>query len=694
MDDLTGKQFGPYQIVAPVGEGGMAAVYKAYQPSMERYVALKVLPRTYAEDPQFVSRFKREAKLLAQLQHPHILPVFDFGMAEGYTFIVMPFIQGGKLTDAMKGEPLPLARIRQVITQVGDALDYAHERGMIHRDVKPSNILIDERGNCLLTDFGLARMVEDSVNLTSSGAIMGTPAYMSPEQGSGQKIDARSDIYSLGIVLFEMATGRVPYQAETPVAIVFKHIQDPLPLPRKVNPAIPEAVERVILKSLSKRPEDRYPTAGDMVQAIQLAIPADSDSKKSTVFKKSAKAETPPKVTPEDELSPTLVTKPKAGVPKWVWGLIGIVILALIIGGGYWAFRADVIPFDLSIPIASVKATGTPVRTSSTPVTKASSQTPTSTRVPPDVLHVDGILQAGQELLSANKRYGFTYQPSGVLKVFENKSGKTLWSTYGSIGDRVIMQDDGNLVVVTKADSIVWDSKTNSTQGDYFLVMQDDGNLVIYRGKRGGSAVPIWATNTVLNKVVPVSGPDAVPVDPSSILFQQNFEKASANNSYTKFGNWSIVSDENGNHILCNNSSPNWVNLVFGNESWENYAVEAKVKTAEQNPDNSIEIYSRLNSAFTGYRGSLSYMRAFLFFTSPFKNLTFSSIKTESSKWYTLRLEAFGDQIKFYIDNQLMGIAYDGQRSMGKSGVGVSPNVKACVDDIRVWKLTDPSLVK
>ena len=273
MEDLTGKQFGHYQIVAPLGEGGMAAVYKAYQPSMERYVAVKVLPRHMSSSEEFVNRFRREARLLAQLQHPHILPVFDYGEADGYPYIVMPFVQSGTLAELLHKRQQKLSEVRRIMLQIGDALSYAHTRGMIHRDIKPSNVLIDERGNCLLTDFGLARMAEASTKITTSGTVMGTPAYMSPEQGAGSTIDHRSDIYSLGIIFYEMVTGRVPYTAETPIAIVFKHIQDPLPSARKLNPALPESVELVLLKALAKNPEDRYQTAEDLVQAIQRSIP-------------------------------------------------------------------------------------------------------------------------------------------------------------------------------------------------------------------------------------------------------------------------------------------------------------------------------------------------------------------------------------------------------------------------------------
>jgi basic membrane protein A len=383
MEDLTGKQLGPYQIVAPLGEGGMAAVFRAYQPGMERYVALKILPRHFADDPEFAARFQREARILAQLQHPHILPVFDYGQVEGYSFIVMPFVPSGTLTDSMQGQPLPLPRIRQVISQVGDALSYAHGRGLVHRDVKPSNVLIDESGNCLLTDFGLARMVEASVNLTSIGTIMGTPAYMSPEQGSGSKIDSRSDIYSLGIILYEMATGRVPYRAETPVAVVFMHTSAPLPLPRSVNPDLPEAVERVILKALARNPDDRYQTAEDLVAALKRAIP-----ETPMVTSKPESRLTPRPKHTHKGASPTLVAPPAGGaipplapkrrIPGWAWAS-AVVLLGLMAAGGIFLANRIKTPLESAIALIPPHPTASALPPTYVPVKTMPAAVPTPT---------------------------------------------------------------------------------------------------------------------------------------------------------------------------------------------------------------------------------------------------------------------------------------------------------------------------
>jgi hypothetical protein len=342
VENISGKQFGPYRIVEPLGEGGMAAVYKAYQPGIDRYVAVKVLPEHLAKDPQFLARFDREARVLAKLQHPHILPIHDYGQSDSYTYIVMPLVKSGTMTDILKGEVLPLPQIQKMITQIGDALDYAHGQGVVHRDIKPSNVLIDERGNCMLTDFGIAKLVESEADLTGTGGIIGTPSYMSPEQAKGQKLDGRSDIYSLGIILYEMAVGRVPFKAETPLAVIVKHLHDPLPLPRTLNPNLPESVERVILKSLAKEPEDRYPTAEAMVDALNAAIneaPANPPVAVPSATMASAGSGSgghTVKVT----APPAASSAPSSPMP-WllVAGGAGVIGLAILIGLALWAMR-------------------------------------------------------------------------------------------------------------------------------------------------------------------------------------------------------------------------------------------------------------------------------------------------------------------------------------------------------------------
>jgi len=267
---LTGRTLGQCRLLEQLGSGGMATVYKAYQPSLDRYVAVKVLPPSLARTPGFAARFRREARAIARLNHPNILPVYDSGQEGELSYIVMRYVEEGTFQE-MLGEPLPLDRVVEMITQVGGALDYAHREGIIHRDVKPSNVLMDKGEWALLADFGLAKMVESSVQLTKSGAGMGTPAYMAPELGKGEPADERSDIYSLGIMLYEMLTGRVPFEAETPMAVVLEHISTPLPVPRSINPDIPEPVEQVLLKALVKEPADRFQRMGEMVTALQKA---------------------------------------------------------------------------------------------------------------------------------------------------------------------------------------------------------------------------------------------------------------------------------------------------------------------------------------------------------------------------------------------------------------------------------------
>lgn len=270
MKGLVGQTLGAYRILEQIGRGGMATVFKAYQPALDRYVAIKILPPHLADEPGFAQRFKRDARAVAKLEHPHILAVYDSGRDNDLSYLVMRYVEAGTLK-AQMGHPLDLDRVTDLIGQISEALDYAHEEGIVHRDIKPSNILMDREDWALLSDFGLAKMMEGSQQITETGVGLGTPDYMSPEQGMAERVDQRSDIYSLGVVLYEMLTGRVPYKADTPMAVVLKHIHDPLPLPRKINPNIPDAIERVVLKAMAKDPGDRFERARELAEALREA---------------------------------------------------------------------------------------------------------------------------------------------------------------------------------------------------------------------------------------------------------------------------------------------------------------------------------------------------------------------------------------------------------------------------------------
>jgi serine/threonine protein kinase len=267
-----GQHLGAYEVQEQIGRGGIATVHKAYHAATNRYVAVKILSLHLADDPTFNERFDREAKVVANLQHIHILPVFDYGHQEDTPYLVMPLITGGTLSDKIRHQRLPLEEVARLFRQMASALDYAHQEGLLHRDIKPSNVLMDSSNNALLADFGLTRMLgADQPSKLTQSSVIGTPAYMSPEQGQGQVLDTRSDLYSMGVMLYEMLTGDVPYQAETPIAVIFKHVTDPLPSVLAVRPDLPSAVEAVLHKAMAKNAADRYGNALEMAEAFEVA---------------------------------------------------------------------------------------------------------------------------------------------------------------------------------------------------------------------------------------------------------------------------------------------------------------------------------------------------------------------------------------------------------------------------------------
>ena len=278
---LIGTVLGTCTLQKIIGQGGMGAVFLAQQSRPRRQVAVKVLlPATALTTHQraaFLERFRRETDAAASLEHPNILPVYEYGERDGFAYLVVPYISGGTLRDLMESEgPLPLSRALNYVEQMAAALDFAHERGVIHRDVKPANILITPEGRLLLTDFGLVKIIADGqgpqMRLTGAGAPVGTPDYMAPEQVIGEVVDGRSDLYSLGIILYQLLTGTTPFQGETPMQIAAKQLQTPPPSPRSLRPDLPVAAEQVMLKVMSKRAADRYTCGQDFADAFRNAL--------------------------------------------------------------------------------------------------------------------------------------------------------------------------------------------------------------------------------------------------------------------------------------------------------------------------------------------------------------------------------------------------------------------------------------
>jgi len=337
MSFKPGANVGPYQVIDQLGQGGMASVYKAYHAALDRYVALKVLHQAFNEDSTFISRFQREARVVARLEHSHIVPVYDYAEHEGRPYLVMKFIEGDTLKARLSQGPLSAGEIEQVVDSVGSALAYAHKQGVLHRDIKPSNVLISIDGVMYLADFGLARIAQDGESTLSSDSIMGTPQYISPEQAMGKKdLDNKTDIYSFGVMLYEMVVGCVPFTADTPFSIIHDHIYSPLPLPRMTNPSVPESVERVLLKALAKDRLDRYDTVEDLVHAFKQAwVEAGVPMQGTSIKMRPASLKEGANAQSVNQAAKTEITKSPEKKRGSVWMWVGggaVLVLCCVVG--------------------------------------------------------------------------------------------------------------------------------------------------------------------------------------------------------------------------------------------------------------------------------------------------------------------------------------------------------------------------
>jgi serine/threonine-protein kinase len=306
MTDLTGRTLGRYRLESLLGRGGMADVWRAADVKLARTVAVKVIHASYARDPQFAERFLREARVVASLEHPNILPVYDFGDEDGIPFLVMPHLPGGTLRDRLRGAPAPLGLAAGWIRQLADALDAAHAAGVLHRDVKPANVLIGKDDRLFLADFGIAKMVETMTGLTATGVVVGTPLYMAPEQAQGQPASPATDRYALAVVVYEILAGRPPFEGDNPLSLMHQHVSTPAPALSSRVGGLPAGLDGVLAAALSKDPAARPPTCRALADAVSAFLPTGA-----MPVAGPAAWGTPPAGT----TAPTVIRTPPAGRP-------------------------------------------------------------------------------------------------------------------------------------------------------------------------------------------------------------------------------------------------------------------------------------------------------------------------------------------------------------------------------------------
>ena len=608
QDNTLPKMIGRYEIRSEIGRGGMATVYRGYDPLSKREVAVKVLPHELLHNPQFRTRFAREAEVIAALEHAAIVPVYDFGedVATGQPYFVMRLMAGGSLDDRLAHGPISIEDSSRIIARLAPALDRAHHKGIVHRDLKPGNILFDDDGNPYISDFGIAKLAESGSSITGSG-VVGTPAYMSPEQAMGEEsIDGRSDIYALGAILFQMLSGRFPYRADTPMGVVVKHITEPVPLIRDANPALPIECEELIQQAMAKKRDERFQTATELAAAL-AAIAGNA----ATLADLTVPLMRPP-TTGRFGMgtSPTLrAAKPvvrERSSARWIVGVVGTIVIVAALTVVGISINTNFTARQTATAAAAAFATGTAqAETTNTAIAfiNATAQsiqaTDAAVLANPTATATDTPTATATATVTATTTPTITNTPTATATPLPTWVG-------GGSGQIVFVskRDGNNEIYLMNVDGSNPVRLTSDAANDSFPQFSPDGSkIVFYTNRHGDNEIyamnadgsdPVRLTNNAANDYSPAWSPDG-----TQIIFVSN--RDGNNRLYVMSANGSVpalLTDSRAGH-----ESPVWSpdgqKIAFSSNrdgNYEIYAMNADgsdpIRLTDEFADDSYPVWS------------------------------------------------------------------------------------------------------